>query len=248
MDEIALIWSLDRSEIIENVYYLEAGALALKPERYDIRGWPPGEPELYSPILVDCYDQGGWFCGLFVDARLSGWPSWRADSSVPTTINSSSSFCTSATAIAEEGWAQGCSCWRGMKPRAALRIDVSPTPTENTINFYLRRGCILAPEPDPELFALKPEDIHLECSLAQQPSITDHESRFTHHVRWYFCIRTSASSPRATGCGAGHRTHWHRAGYHPRAPNCDGAALGEASYRDFLIFTQTVTQLQAASC
>jgi hypothetical protein len=27
-------------------------------------------------------------------------------------------------------------------------------------------------------------------------------------------------------------------------PNCDGAALGEASYRDFLIFTQTVTQLQ----
>jgi len=27
-------------------------------------------------------------------------------------------------------------------------------------------------------------------------------------------------------------------------PNCDGAALGEASYRDFLIFTQTVSQLQ----
>jgi len=27
-------------------------------------------------------------------------------------------------------------------------------------------------------------------------------------------------------------------------PNCDGAALGEASYRDFLIMTQTITQLQ----
>jgi len=27
-------------------------------------------------------------------------------------------------------------------------------------------------------------------------------------------------------------------------PNCDGAALGEASYRDFLIFTQAITQLQ----
>jgi hypothetical protein len=27
-------------------------------------------------------------------------------------------------------------------------------------------------------------------------------------------------------------------------PNCDGAALGEASYRDFLIFTQAVTRLQ----
>jgi hypothetical protein len=27
-------------------------------------------------------------------------------------------------------------------------------------------------------------------------------------------------------------------------PDCDGAALGEASYRDFLIITQTITQLQ----
>lgn len=27
-------------------------------------------------------------------------------------------------------------------------------------------------------------------------------------------------------------------------PNCDGAALGDASYRDFLIFAQTVTQLE----
>jgi len=27
-------------------------------------------------------------------------------------------------------------------------------------------------------------------------------------------------------------------------PNCDGAALGEASYQDFLVFTQTVTKLE----
>ena len=27
-------------------------------------------------------------------------------------------------------------------------------------------------------------------------------------------------------------------------PNCDGAAIGEASYRDFLIFTQAITELQ----
>ncbi len=28
------------------------------------------------------------------------------------------------------------------------------------------------------------------------------------------------------------------------APNCDGAAIGEASYRDFLIYTQAITELQ----
>ncbi len=41
-DEIAQIWKIDRREVIENVYYLENGALILKPEHYDMQGWPPG--------------------------------------------------------------------------------------------------------------------------------------------------------------------------------------------------------------
>ncbi len=31
------------------------------------------------------------------------------------------------------------------------------------VNFYLRLGCTVAAEPDPELFELEAEDIHLEC-------------------------------------------------------------------------------------
>jgi hypothetical protein len=30
-------------------------------------------------------------------------------------------------------------------------LYVSATPTENTVDFYLNRGCVLAPEPDPRL-------------------------------------------------------------------------------------------------
>ena len=37
---------------------------------------------------------------------------------------------------------------------------VSATPSENTIHYYPRRGCVLAHQPDPELLALGPEDIH----------------------------------------------------------------------------------------
>ena len=30
-----------------------------------------------------------------------------------------------------------------------------------TVEFYLNRGCVLAPEPDPRLLAAEPDDIHL---------------------------------------------------------------------------------------
>ena len=48
----------------------------------------------------------------------------------------------------------------------AKKLYISATPSENTIGFYMRLGCTLASEIDAELFALEPEDIHLECVLA----------------------------------------------------------------------------------
>jgi hypothetical protein len=44
-------------------------------------------------------------------------------------------------------------------------LYVSATSTENTVNFYLQRGCVLAQRPDPELLALEPDDIHLVCAV-----------------------------------------------------------------------------------
>lgn len=48
------------------------------------------------------------------------------------------------------------------KTLGAKKLYISATPSENTINYYLRLGCILATEIDPELITLEPEDIHLE--------------------------------------------------------------------------------------
>ena len=71
-DEIPLVWEIDRSEVIEHLYSVEAGQLVLRPEFYDMRGWPEGEAEHYTPILLDCFDRGGWFLGLFDQSRLIG--------------------------------------------------------------------------------------------------------------------------------------------------------------------------------
>ena len=48
----------------------------------------------------------------------------------------------------------------------AKKLYIFATPSENTVNYYLRLGCVLAREIDPELFSLEPEDIHLEFVIA----------------------------------------------------------------------------------
>jgi predicted N-acetyltransferase YhbS len=70
-NEIPLIWKIDRREIVENIYYLRDGKLVLKPDYFDIQGWPPGEAELYTPILLDCYDRSGTFWGAFENDVLT---------------------------------------------------------------------------------------------------------------------------------------------------------------------------------
>lgn len=169
-DEIRLIWQIDRREIIHNIYYLRDGKLVLVPEYFDMQGWPPGEAEHYTPILLDCFDRGGTFWGAFENGKLVG------------------------TAILESKWIgvdhdtlqlKFLHVSRGQRKQGlgtrlfqlavdharslgAKKLYISATPSENTINYYMRLGCVLATEIDPELFALEPEDIHLEYVILKQ--------------------------------------------------------------------------------
>ncbi len=62
--------------------------------------------------------------------------------------------------------------------RGAQRLYISTTPSQYTIDFYLGLGCTITPEPDAELFALEPEDIHLEFNLARA------KTRLHEGLRW----------------------------------------------------------------
>ena len=44
-------------------------------------------------------------------------------------------------------------------------VAVNPAPTESAVGFYLRQGFRPTAEPDPELPALEPEDIHMVRQL-----------------------------------------------------------------------------------
>ncbi|HRE30300.1 MAG TPA: hypothetical protein PK954_26900, partial [Anaerolineales bacterium] len=71
-EDIPLIWTIDRAEVIDGLYALVDGALQVQPHHFEAHGWPPGEAELYTPILLECFDHGGWFCGAFERDALIG--------------------------------------------------------------------------------------------------------------------------------------------------------------------------------
>jgi predicted N-acetyltransferase YhbS len=166
-DEIALVWTIDRSEVVENVYRLENGNLVLQAEHHDVRGWPIGEAAKYTPILLDCFDRGGWFHGVFDDARLIGvvvldneFLGKHKDQLQMKFLHVSRSYRNSGVGRRLFELAKGVA-----RERGATRLYISATPSENTVRFYRGLGCTVSAEPDPELFALEPDDIHLECKV-----------------------------------------------------------------------------------
>lgn len=166
--EIPLIWQIDRREIIENVYYLREGKLVLEPEHYDMQGWPPGEAELYTPLLLDCYDRGGLFWGAFENDLLVGVSilesKWIGKHHDMLQLK----FLHVSRGCRKQGI--GARLFKLAAEKAqelgAKKLYISATPSEHTVNYYSRLGCVLATEIDPELFALEPEDIHLEYVIS----------------------------------------------------------------------------------
>ena len=166
-DEVALIWTIDRAEVIDNVYYHEGGRLVLKPEHYDMKGWPPGQPEHDSPAMFDCFDRGGIFYGAFDDGKLVGvavldnqFIGRGGDQLQLVFLHVSHDY--RKTGLGRELFEKAAERAREL---GAKRLYVSSTPAENTVHFYLHLGCRVTKDVDAKLFELEPEDIHLEYTI-----------------------------------------------------------------------------------
>jgi predicted N-acetyltransferase YhbS len=167
-DELSLVWTIDRREIIHHLYALRDGELHLVPDFYDVRGWPDGEAEHYTPILFDCHDRGGWCLGMFDGARLVAAVIVDNDPLGPRRDMLQLKFLH--VSHDWRGRGLGEHLYRAARAQArsmgAERLYVSATPSQRTIDFYLRLGFTVSTSPDPALYALEPEDIHLEAPTA----------------------------------------------------------------------------------
>jgi predicted N-acetyltransferase YhbS len=165
--EIPYIWQINRSEVIKKVYYLKNGKLVRKKEHFDMHGWPPGEPEHYTPFLMDCFDHGGHTWGAFAGELLVGAVMLenRFIGSAEDTLQLK--FLHVSSHFRKKGLGKKLFLLAVEKAidLGAKKLYISSTPSENTVNFYLRLGCVLATEIDAELYTLEPEDIHLEFAL-----------------------------------------------------------------------------------
>jgi predicted N-acetyltransferase YhbS len=165
--EISSVFTIDRTERITQIYRLDDGQLELANERYDMRGWPPGEAEKYTPVLEACHDAGGWCYGLFdgdclvAAAVLDGKPVGR-DHQVRQLAFLHVSHSYRGRGLGKELFQKAA---EEARRRGMRQLYISATPSRRTVDFYRCAGCSLAREPDPVLFAMEPEDIHLMYQL-----------------------------------------------------------------------------------
>ncbi|MFH1501627.1 MAG: GNAT family N-acetyltransferase [Candidatus Eisenbacteria bacterium] len=167
--EIELVWTIDRAETIEGIYRHEGGRLELKPERFDVTGWPPGDDEVYTPEFEACFDRGGAFRGVFDGDKLVGvvimdsrFIGRNGDQLQMKFLHVDRA--RRGTGLGRRLFEEGVEIARS---QGARRVYVSATPSEHTIGFYTHLGCAVTDDVDRELFELEPEDIHLEYVIPE---------------------------------------------------------------------------------
>ena len=162
-DEVALIWTIDRSEVHHHTYGVREGQLVRTPNYFEVPGWRPDAVEKETAALLDCFDRGGTFLGVFDAKALIGIG--VLESARVGRANDQMQLAYLYVSRAYRGRGVGMQLFEAAvslaREAGANALYVSATPTENTVDFYLNRGCKLAPEPDPRLLAAEPDDIHL---------------------------------------------------------------------------------------
>ena len=163
-EEIKKIENIDRSEVVEQIYYCKDGKLTLEDEFYDIKGWDPAELEENIKQLHAIYDRNGTIFGAFDGDKLIGISALESEfigrkkdqlqlyfHHVDNHYRHRGIGGKLLTKIVEKA-----------KELGATKLYISATPSKNTIDFYMHVGCTLASELNPKLYEQEPEDVHLE--------------------------------------------------------------------------------------
>lgn len=70
--DIHKVRDIDRSEIINHIYYYKKGNLELKKQHYNLNRWNEDELKDHISYLFKLYKKGGYFYGMFHDSKLIG--------------------------------------------------------------------------------------------------------------------------------------------------------------------------------
>jgi predicted N-acetyltransferase YhbS len=165
--EIILIKNLDRSEIVNHIYYYREGNLELEEEFYDIGPWSEHQLVDHTKFLTELFDRGGYIYGMFKDDKMIGIMALDCDFIGKKKDQLQMAFLHVDKNYRNRGIGEKLMSKAKEKAKklGAKSLYISATPSLNTVRFYFSLGCELASEINPELYELEPEDIHLELKL-----------------------------------------------------------------------------------
>jgi ribosomal protein S18 acetylase RimI-like enzyme len=166
--ELPRLDEIDRSEVIEALYRVERGALVKDDEHVDVPRWLPGDGD-HSVGRMRVFTAEHLAAGAEGIMALSR-DKLRGIALVGFRLSPETAQ-LALLHVSREARRTGVArslcrrCYDLARARGARQIYVSATPSDSAVGFYEAEGFRLT-TPDPALFALEPEDIHMLRPLA----------------------------------------------------------------------------------
>jgi predicted N-acetyltransferase YhbS len=166
-EEIARLSEIDRTEVVEYVYYFRNSKLELEKESYNIKSWDKEELSSFINRLYDLHDRQGYIFGAFDEEDIVGL------AALDNKLFGRNKDLLKLDMLYISGSYRSKGIGRNLmeicevkaKKLGASKLYISATPFKNTVDFYMRIGGKLAVEINEELFELEPYDIHLDLEL-----------------------------------------------------------------------------------
>jgi ribosomal protein S18 acetylase RimI-like enzyme len=162
--DVGRIGEIDRSEHVTLGYSVRDGRLVAEEVDWRVPRWFETGPEHSVQALADFLApmlwQGATMWGAFDEDSLAGVMVYRRDL---TEDMAQLVFLHVSNGYRRQGIATRLTaeCTRMAMMDGANKLYVSATPSESAVGFYQSQGFRLVDKPNPELFALEPEDIHM---------------------------------------------------------------------------------------
>ena len=163
--ELDRIGEVDRSEHVTHEYTYRKGALERRSVDTKVPDWSrSGDHEHSVGSRVDAWrpilDRGGTLVGAFDADTLAGFAIYRPHLAEGM-ANLSALYVSRDYRRSGIGSRLAEEVARLARADGARRLYVSATPSGSTVEFYRSHGFEPTDEPNAELFALEPDDIHM---------------------------------------------------------------------------------------
>jgi GNAT superfamily N-acetyltransferase len=166
-EDVNLISQIDRTEKVDTWLKVNEGKLALRfKKEYWYAKWGPEELKNYIKRISDELDEDGTFIGALDKDSLVGF-TLLAHKFLNDEKEMQLIFLYVSKSYRRKGIASRLfsAASKSAKEKGAIRLYISATSSESTINFYLKQGCILSKTVNQRLQELEPWDIQLTRDL-----------------------------------------------------------------------------------